>query len=122
MAAKQSTNTPLESTQKSVQPGILLALLALGSAPVLADLRIQPPILEVESAVLKCIKSVDFEDKTTYWIEGEEIADQIIFEQVKPDKFSLVEDLGEVENEETLKNGKVITYKAHEYNGICTFY
>ena len=122
VAAKQSITTLHESSKNPVKTGIFLGLLAFGSAPVLADLRIQPPVLEVESAVLKCLKSVDFEDKATYWIEGEETADQITFEQVKPDKFTLVEDLGEVEMEEMLKNGKTITYKAHDYNGICTFY
>ena len=122
MAAKQSTTNLIESTQIPVQTRILLAVWALGSAHAVADLRIQPPILEVESGALKCLKSVDFEDKVTYWIEGEETKSEYIFEQVKPDKFTLVVDLGEVETEETLKNGKIITYKAHEYEGVCTFY
>jgi hypothetical protein len=122
VAAKQCTTNLIESTQNPVQTGILLALWALASAPAVADLRVQPPILEVESGVLKCLKSVDFEDKVTYWTESEETKGEYIFEQVKPDKFALVVDLGEVEIEETLKNGKIITYKAHESEGVCTFY
>ena len=112
----------MKLTQNPVKTSILLALLTLGSASAQADLRIEPAYVEVKSAVLKCNKSVDYEDKVTYWIEVEEDSGgALIFDPVNPDRFTLVEDLGEVEVDEVLSNGKTITYTSHDYGGICCF-
>ena len=102
---------------------ILLVLMAFGCSSAMANLRIEPNYVEVESAVMKCLKTIDHEDQVTYWIAGKEDADgNQTFNAVKPNKFTLVEDLGEVEMDEELSNGNTITYKSHDYDGICTFY
>ncbi len=99
---------------------VLLALMAFGCSPVMADIHSGYSRLEVDGpAVMKCIKSIH-EGKVTYWAKGEDDADgNESFDLVRPpERFALVEDLGEVEMEEF---GKSITYKVHEYGGICTF-
>ena len=99
---------------------VLLVLMAFGCSPVLADIHSEYSRLEVDGpAVMKCIKSIQ-EGKVTYWAKGEDGADgSETFDLVRPpERFALVEDLGEVEMEEF---GKSITYKVHEYGGICTF-
>ncbi len=99
---------------------VLLVLMAFGCSPVLADIHSEYSRLEVDGpAVMKCIKSIQ-EGKVTYWAKGEDDADgNETFDLVQPPaRFALVEDLGEVEMEES---GKSITYKVHDYGGICTF-
>ena len=100
---------------------LLLLLMAFGCTPVMADLHTEPSYLEVDGpAVMKCIKTINDEGKVTYWTKGEDDADgNETFDLVKPPaRFALVEDLGEVEMEEF---GKSITYKVHDYGGICSF-
>ena len=100
---------------------LLLLLMAFGCTPVMADLHTEPSYLEVDGpAVMKCIKTINDEAKVTYWAKGEDDADgNETFDLVKPPaRFALVEDLGEVEMEEF---GKSITYKVHDYGGICSF-
>ena len=87
----------------------------------MADLHSEPSYLEVDGpAVMKCIKTINHEGKVTYWAKGEDDADgNETFGLVQPPaRFALVEDLGEVEMEEF---GKSITYKVHDYGGICSF-
>ena len=66
-------------------------------------------------ALVKCIKSIH-EGNETYWadVEGNGSFDLV----EPPAKFELVEDLGEVEIEDS---GKSTTYKVHDYEGLCTF-
>ena len=100
---------------------VLLVLMAFGCSPVMADLHSEPSYLEVDGpAVMKCIKIINHEGKVTYWAKGEDDADgNETFDLVRPPaRFVLVEDLGEVEMEEA---GKSITYKVHDYEGLCTF-
>ena len=95
--------------------------MAFGCTPVMADLHTEPSYLEVDGpAVMKFIKTINDEGKVTYWAKGEDDADgNETFDLVKPPaRFALVEDLGEVEMEEF---GKSITYKVHDYGGICSF-
>ena len=99
---------------------VLLVLMAFGCSPVLADIHSEYSRLEVDGpAVMKCIKSIQ-EGKVTYWAKGEDDADgNETFDLVQPPaRFEMVEDLGEVEMKES---GKSITYKVHEYEGLCTF-
>ena len=100
---------------------LLLLLMAFGCTPVMAGLHTEPSYLEVDGpAVMKCITTINDEGKVTYWAKGEDDADgNETFDLVKPPaRFALVEDLGEVEMEEF---GKSITYKVHDYGGICSF-
>ena len=100
---------------------VLLSLMAFECSPVMADLHSEPSYLEVDGpAVMKCIKTINHEGKVTYWAKGEDDADgNETFDLVQPPaRFALVEDLGEVEMEES---GKSITYKVHDYEGLCTF-
>ena len=94
----------------------LLAVMAFGCSPVIADIHSGYSYLEVDGpAVMKCIKSVH-EGKATYWAEAREAE---TFDLVRPpERFALVEDLGEVEMEES---GKSTIYKVHDYEGLCTF-
>ena len=97
-----------------------LAVMAFGFSPVMADIHSEYSRLEVDGpAVMKCIKSIH-EGKATYWAKGEDGADgNETFDLVRPpERFALVEDLGEVEMEES---GKSIAYKVHDYEGLCTF-
>ena len=99
---------------------VLLAVMAFGCSPVMADIHSEYSRLEVyRPAVMKCIKSIH-EGKVTYWAKGEDDADENeTFDLVRPPaRFALVEDLGEVEMEEPRKS---ITYKVHDYEGLCTF-
>ena len=99
---------------------VLLAVMAFGCLPVMADIHSEYSRLEVDGpAVMKCIKSIH-EGKATYWAKGEDDADgNETFDLVRPPaRFALVEDLGEVEMEEF---GKSVTYKVHDYGGICSF-
>ena len=99
---------------------VLLAVMAFGYSPVMADIHSEYSRWEVDGpAVMKCIKSIQ-EGKVTYWAKGEDDADgNETFDLVQPPaRFALVEDLGEVEMEES---GKSITYKVHDYEGLCTF-
>lgn len=94
---------------------VLLALMAFGCSPVMADIHSGYSRLEVDGpAVKKCIKEVH-EGKATYWAEVENESFHLVR---PPERFALVEDLGEVEMKES---GKSITYKVHEYEGLCTF-
>ena len=104
---------------------VLLVLMAFGCSPVMAEDRSAPWPLEIEGpAVYECLKTTEGEiNPVTYWRVrgiGEKDADgNESFDLVRPpERFALVEDLGEVEMEEF---GKSITYKVHEYGGICTF-
>ena len=102
----------------------LLVLMVFGCSPVMADLHTEPNYLEVEGpAVMKCIKTINHLGKVTYWAKGKDDADgNETFDLVRPPaRFSLVEDLGEVEIEEVLSNGKNVTYQVHDYGGICSF-
>ena len=103
-----------------MRPHVLLAVMAFGCSPVMADIHSEYSRLEVYGpAVMKSIKSIH-EGKVTYWAKGEDDADgNETFDLVRPPaRFALVEDLGEVEMEEF---GKSITYKVHDYGGICSF-
>ena len=97
-------------------------MLLLPLMPAKADLRVEPTYVDVEpNTVMKCIKTVDYQDKVTYWIEGMEDSDgNQTLDAVKPKKFTLVEDLGEVEMNEVISNGKTITQMSHNYGGICS--
>ena len=97
---------------------VLLALMAFGCSPVMADIHSGYSRLEVDGpAVKKCIKEVH-EGKATYWAEVREYEEET-FDLVRPpERFELVEDLGEVEMKDS---GTSVTYKVHEYEGLCTF-
>ena len=100
-----------------MKPNVLLAVMAFGCSPVMAeDIHSEYSRKEVDGpALVKCIKSIH-EGNVTYWadLEGNESFDLVR----PPARFELVEDLGEVEMEDS---GKSTTYKVHDYEGLCTF-
>ena len=61
-----------------MRPHVLLAVMAFGCSPVMADIHSEYSRLEVEGpAVMKCIKTINHEGKVTYWAKGEDDADDM---------------------------------------------
>ena len=113
----------------SMKTHVLLALMAFGCLPVMAEDRSASWPLEIEGpAVHKCLKTVELSPypMTIWWVWGlgENDADgnESIDSVRPPAKFELVEDLGEYEEEHVLAaSRKKINVTFHDYEGLCTF-
>ncbi len=108
---------------------VLLALMAIGCLPVIAEDRSASWPLEIEGpAVHKCLITEEISPypSTSFWVSGlgENDADgnESLDSVEPPASFEYVEDLDEYEEEHVLAaSKKKITVAYHEYGGICTF-
>ena len=108
---------------------VLLALMAIGCSPAMAEDRSASWPLEIEGpAVYECVITEEISPypSTIFWVTGlgekDSDGNESLDSVEPPASFEYVEDLGEYEEEHVLAaSRKKITVTYHEYEGLCTF-